>query len=57
MNALFLTALTALLQETPAESGGGTGAIRIGAGVLALILVGIVIMRRKKQAKKEEDEF
>ena len=57
MNLLFLSALTAFLQETQAPAGGDTTAIRVGAGVLALILVGVVILRRKRQSKKEEDEF
>lgn len=48
--------LAVLLQENaPAE--GGTSTVRIVAGVLALVLLGIVIVRRKKSAKKDEDEF
>jgi len=44
-----------LLQETPPQTGNAN-MIRIVAGVLALILVGIVIVRRKRAVKKEEDD-
>jgi hypothetical protein len=58
MAATLVTLIPALyLQDAPAaDSGGGT--IRIVAGVLSLVLVGIIILRRKRNAKKEgEDEF
>jgi high-affinity Fe2+/Pb2+ permease len=56
---MALLTLLALFQDAPAaDTGGGTqNMIRIGAGVLALVLVVIIIMRRKGSKKKEEEEF
>ena len=43
--------------ETAPQSGGGsTTGIRIGAGVLMLLVIGILAMRRKGK-KKTDDEF
>jgi hypothetical protein len=47
----------ALLQDAPAESGSGQTVIRIGSAVLALALIAIIILRRKRAPKKEDDEF
>ena len=41
--------------EAPAQTGSPV-MLRVVTGVLALVLVGIVIWRRKRAAKKEEDE-
>jgi hypothetical protein len=54
---MALSTIIALLQEAPAGSSGSAGTIRIIAGVLALVLVGVIIMRRKGSKKKDEDEF
>jgi high-affinity Fe2+/Pb2+ permease len=56
MNTLMRSSLAALFQDAPAEPEGSATALRIGTGVLALILVGIVILRRKRAAKKQEDD-
>jgi len=54
---MALSGLIALLQETPpADTSGTQNVIRIVSGLLALVLVGIIIMRRKS-SKKDEDEF
>jgi LPXTG-motif cell wall-anchored protein len=44
-----------LLQATP-DTGGesNTTIIRVGAGILALALIVIVFVRRKKKASKED---
>ena len=57
---MALSILIALLQDAaPPASDSSANTIRIAAGVLALVLVGIIILRRKGGAKKnkEEDEF
>ena len=55
---MALSTIIALLQEAPAADTSGTaGTIRIVAGVLALALVGIIIMRRRGSKKKDDDEF
>jgi hypothetical protein len=55
---MALSTIIALLQEAPAaDSNGSAGTIRIVAGILALVLVGIIVMRRKGSKKKDEDEF
>jgi LPXTG-motif cell wall-anchored protein len=57
MTMAFST-LIALLQDAPApDTGGAQNTIRIVAGVLALVLVAIIVMRRKGGRKKDEDEF
>jgi hypothetical protein len=48
--------LLALLFQETQPAGGGQNMIRIGAGVLAVILVAVVILRRKRSSKKDEDE-
>jgi hypothetical protein len=55
---MAFSTIIALLQEAPAADTNGTaGTIRIVAGVLALVLVGVIILRRKGSRKKDEDEF
>jgi hypothetical protein len=57
---MALSTWIALLQDAaPAPTDSSANTIRIAAGVLALVLVAIVILRRKGAAKKnkEEDEF
>ena len=54
---MALSTIIALLQEAPAAGNSSAGTIRIIAGVLALVLVGVIIMRRKGSKKKDEDEF
>ncbi len=55
---MLLSTLIALLQDAPAPASDSQGTVKIVAGVLALVLVGIIIMRRKGTSKKkDEDEF
>ena len=54
---MALSTIIALLQEAPAADSGTAGTIRIVAGVLALVLVGVIFLRRKGSKKKDEDEF
>lgn len=52
-----LSLLIAFFQDAPPASDA-QGTVKIVSGVLALVLVGIIIMRRKGGAKKNnEDEF
>ncbi len=54
---MSLSLIMAFLQDAPAaETGTATGMVRIVSGVIALILVGIIIFRRKGSAKKEKEE-
>ena len=53
MMTISLVAL--LLQGSDAQSGS-VSTIQIVAGIGAVILVAIVIMRRKRASKKEQDE-
>jgi hypothetical protein len=52
------TLLTLLQVAAPAPSGGNI-AIRIVAGILALVMVGLIIFRSKAGAKKskQKDHF
>ena len=43
-----------LLQAAPESGGDSTNLIRIVAGVLALALVVVILVRRKKKASKED---
>jgi LPXTG-motif cell wall-anchored protein len=43
-----------LLQETPDTGDGNMSTIRIVAGVLALAIVVVIFVRRKKKASKED---
>jgi uncharacterized membrane protein SirB2 len=52
---MTLTTLIALLQEAPASDSANT-TVKIVCGVLALILVGIIVMRRKSAGKKKDEE-
>jgi hypothetical protein len=54
---MALSTLIAFFQDAAPPSGGSANMIRIGAGVIALVLVALIIMRRKSSSKKEEDEF
>ena len=55
---MYLSTLLAFLQDAPAPASDNQGTVKIVAGVLALVLVGIIIMRRKSASKKkDEDEF
>jgi hypothetical protein len=55
VSPLFLSLL--FQDDAPAQTGSPV-MLRVVAAVLALVLVGIVIWRRKRTAKKEEeDEF
>lgn len=51
-----INAALLLLQETGQPGQGNDTVVKVVCGVLALILVGIVILRRKSK-KKQEDEF
>lgn len=52
---LVASTLALLAQATPEASGGDhTTIIRIVAGVLALVCVVAIVLRRKKKAEKEE---
>ena len=54
---MSLSIILALLQDAPAQpSSNATGMVRIISGVIALILVGVIIFRRKGSAKKEKEE-
>lgn len=44
------------LQDAAPSSDAGSNTIRIIAALGALLLLGIVIMRRKRAPKKDEDE-
>ena len=44
-----------LMQATPdAASDDNSTMIRVGAGVLALVCVAVILVRRKKKASKED---
>ena len=43
-----------LIQETPESGSGNTTIIRIVAGVLALLCVVVIMVRRKRKASKED---
>jgi hypothetical protein len=51
-----INAALLLLQEAGQPQGGNDTIVKVVCGVLALVLVGIVIMRRKSK-KKQEDDF
>lgn len=52
---MALSTVIALLQDQ-AAAPPDTGALRIGAGVLAVVLVVIIVLRRKSGKKKDEEE-
>jgi LPXTG-motif cell wall-anchored protein len=43
-----------LLQETPESGSDNTAIIQIVAGVLALLCVIVIVVRRKRKASKED---
>ena len=43
-----------LLQATPDDGSDRTTTIRLVAGVLALVCVAVIIVRRKRKASKED---
>ena len=43
-----------LMQAAPEGGADNTTAIRIGAGVLALLIVVVILVRRKRKASKED---
>jgi len=43
-----------LLQEAPETGDGNINMIRIGAGILAIAIVVVIFVRRKKKASKED---
>jgi LPXTG-motif cell wall-anchored protein len=43
-----------LLQATPDTGSDNSTMIRVGAGVLALVIVAVILVRRKKKASKED---
>ena len=51
-----INAALLLLQEAGQPQAGNDTIVKVVCGVLAVILVGVVIMRRKSK-KKQEDEF
>lgn len=55
---MVLSTLFAFLQDAPAADTAGTqNTIRIVCGVLALVLVVAIVLRRKSGKKKDEEEF
>jgi hypothetical protein len=56
---MALSAFIALLQDAPAapDTSGTQSTIRIVAGVLAVVLVVAIFLRRKSGKKKDEEEF
>jgi hypothetical protein len=50
------TLLTLLQVAAPAPTNGGIIAIRIVAGVLALVMVGLIIFRSRAGAKKAREK-
>jgi hypothetical protein len=54
---MSLSIILALLQDAPAQpSPNATGIVKIISGVMALILVGVIIFRRKGSSKKDKEE-
>ncbi len=54
---MLLTRFIALFQDAAQPpSSAAQSMVRIIAGVLALVLVGVIIMRRKCKGKKDEEE-
>ena len=43
-----------LIQATPETGSDNTTMIRVGAGVLALICIVVIVVRRKRKASKED---
>ena len=43
-----------LIQATPDSGSDNTTMIQVGAGVLALVIVAIILVRRKRKASKED---
>ncbi len=43
-----------LLQETPEAGTDRTTIIRLGAGVLMLVVIAVIVLRRKRKASKED---
>ena len=43
-----------LIQEAPASGSDNTTLIRIVAGVLALVCIAAILVRRKRKASKED---
>jgi LPXTG-motif cell wall-anchored protein len=43
-----------LLQATPDAGSDNSTLIRVGAGVLALVIVAVILVRRKRKASKED---
>jgi LPXTG-motif cell wall-anchored protein len=43
-----------LIQATPEDGSDSTNTIRIVAGVLALVVVAVILVRRKRKASKED---
>ncbi len=43
-----------LLQATPETGSDNTTMIRVGAGVLALVCIAVILVRRKRKASKED---
>ena len=51
----LIYAALALLQQDPAPDDGSTTMVRVIAGIGALVLIAIVILRRKSKRKAEDD--
>lgn len=56
---MLFSTLIAMLQDAPAPANDGQGTVKLIAGVLAVVLLGVIILRRRGSAgkKKDEDEF
>jgi len=50
----MMTFAISLLQATPDTGSDNTTMIQIGAGVLALVIVAVILLRRKRKASKED---
>jgi len=57
MPASFLTPALLLLQEGGQPTTLNDTPVKVICGVLAVVLIAIVILRRRSKAKKQEDEF
>jgi len=50
----MLTVVLWLIQATPEAGSDNTTMIRVGAGVLALVCIAVILVRRKRKASKED---
>lgn len=56
VSSSLMCALAALLQQEPGSEDGSITVVRVAAGIGALVLIAIVILRRRSK-KKTEDPF